>query len=115
MAALRQEMVAFKAEVRADLARIKTIVEEQDARNRIVMEVVQGHNARFDRMEADITASHRDVPRDHGRGGETSARVAQHTRSAKLRSVEALAPLVSGCALGVVGVGVGNSPSAISL
>ncbi|MFO0652260.1 MAG: hypothetical protein U0326_38935 [Polyangiales bacterium] len=57
MAALRQEMVAFKAEVRADLARIKTIVEEQDARNRIVMEVVQGHNARFDRMEADIAAS----------------------------------------------------------
>lgn len=57
MAALRQEMVAFKAEVRADLARIKTIVEEQDARNRIVMEVVQGHSARFDRMEADIAAS----------------------------------------------------------
>ncbi len=57
MAALRLEMVAFKAEVRADLARIKTIVEEQDARNRIVMEVVQGHNARFDRMEADIAAS----------------------------------------------------------
>lgn len=57
MAALRQEMLAFKAEVRADLARIKTIVEEQDARNRIVMEVVQGHSARFDRMEADIAAS----------------------------------------------------------
>ena len=51
---MRHEFEAFRAEVRASTARIQTIVEDQEARNRVVIEVVQGHNDRFDRIEADL-------------------------------------------------------------
>ena len=51
---MRHEFDAFRAEMRAANARVQTIAEDQDARNRVVLEVVQGHNARFDRIEADV-------------------------------------------------------------
>jgi uncharacterized coiled-coil DUF342 family protein len=44
----------LSAETRASTARIQTLVEDQEARNRVVLEVVQGHNDRFDRIEAEI-------------------------------------------------------------
>ena len=44
----------LSAETRASTARIQTLTEEQEARNRVVLEVVQGHNDRFDRIEADL-------------------------------------------------------------
>jgi len=44
----------LSAEMRASTARIQTLVEDQEARNRVVLEVVQGHNDRFDRIEADL-------------------------------------------------------------
>lgn len=44
----------LSAEMRATSARIQTLVEDQEARNRVVLEVVQGHNDRFDRIEADL-------------------------------------------------------------
>jgi capsule polysaccharide export protein KpsE/RkpR len=42
----------LRTEVIAQVHRIGTIVEEQAVRNRVVMEVVQGHNLRFERIEA---------------------------------------------------------------
>jgi len=51
---IRHEFERFRAEIRTSVARIQTLVEEQEARNRVVLEVVQGHNARFDRIEAEI-------------------------------------------------------------
>jgi uncharacterized coiled-coil DUF342 family protein len=44
----------LSAEMRASTARLQTLVEDQEARNRVVLEVVQGHNDRFDRIEADL-------------------------------------------------------------
>jgi len=40
------------ASTRASMRRMETLIEEQEARNRVVLEVVQGHNARFERIEA---------------------------------------------------------------
>jgi methyl-accepting chemotaxis protein len=40
------------ASMRASARRLETLAEEQEARNRVVLEVVQGHNARFERIEA---------------------------------------------------------------
>ena len=40
------------ASMRAGARRLETLAEEQEARNRVVLEVVQGHNARFERIEA---------------------------------------------------------------
>ena len=44
----------LSAETRASTARIQTLTEDQETRNRVVLEVVQGHNERFDRIEADL-------------------------------------------------------------
>jgi len=54
---------AFRAEIRAKVARIETLTEEQEARNRIVLEVVQGHHGRFERIEARLDA-HEDMLRE---------------------------------------------------
>ena len=43
---------SFDAFMRASMRRMETLIEEQEARNRVVLEVVQGHNARFERIEA---------------------------------------------------------------
>ncbi|MFO0606382.1 MAG: hypothetical protein U0324_24640 [Polyangiales bacterium] len=53
---LRHEIESFRAEVRGQVARIGALVEEQEVRNRVVLEVVQGHNARFERIEAEQRA-----------------------------------------------------------
>lgn len=44
-------VVGMRAEVMAEVHRLGTLVEEQEARNRVVLEVVQGHAARFERIE----------------------------------------------------------------
>ncbi len=44
----------LSAETRASTARIQTLTEDQETRNRVVLEVVRGHNERFDRIEADL-------------------------------------------------------------
>ncbi len=45
---------ALRAEVLAEVHRLGTLVEEQEVRNRVVLEVVQGHNDRFERIEGSI-------------------------------------------------------------
>ena len=45
---------ALRAEVLAEIHRIGALVEDQEARNRVVVEAVQGHHARFERIEARI-------------------------------------------------------------
>ncbi len=45
---------ALRADVRAEVHRLGTLAEEQEARNRVVIEVVQGHNARFERIEKEL-------------------------------------------------------------
>lgn len=45
---------ALRAEVLAEIHRIGALVEHQEARNRVVVEAVQGHHARFERIEARI-------------------------------------------------------------
>ena len=44
----------MRSEVLAEVHRLGTLIEEQEVRNRVVIEVVQGHNARFDRLEGTI-------------------------------------------------------------
>ena len=45
---------SLRADVLAEVHRVGTLVEEQEVRNRVVLEVVQGHNARFERLEAGL-------------------------------------------------------------
>ncbi len=44
----------LRAELLADVHRLGTLLEEQELRNRVVYEAVQGHSARVDRVEADV-------------------------------------------------------------
>lgn len=47
-------IAGVRAELLAESHRVGTLIEEQEARNRVVLEVVQGHNARFERLEAGL-------------------------------------------------------------
>lgn len=55
---LSARMDQLEASTRASARRIETLVEEQESRNRVVLDVVQGHNARFERIEARLDETH---------------------------------------------------------
>ncbi len=40
--------------MRASVDRIETLFKRQEARNLVIIEILQGHNARFERIEAGV-------------------------------------------------------------
>ncbi|MBI5514663.1 MAG: hypothetical protein HY909_12885 [Deltaproteobacteria bacterium] len=54
---LEARIAELRAEFMAEVHRLGTLIEEQEARNRVVLEVVQGHNARFERIERRLDGS----------------------------------------------------------
>jgi chromosome segregation ATPase len=52
VAQLDARIEEVRSELRAEIQRVGVLVDEQEARNRLVLEVVSGHTARFERLEA---------------------------------------------------------------